>query len=201
VRRSRGGGRDTRSDRTGANHFHSGRSGDLGVPAAQQPAAAAGVAAAAGLAAAPHAAPAPLQAAPALASIPRRLRPMAAAGGCSTAPRTRSATTSAALPSSTAPWRHTHHAAHCVTDGDGSPPAPACSSSPGTATCRAVRGVDVTAAARRPRFVANADIEVDVAFLTVTRADSPPIQAITGAFRMPPPRSPIRGRDPAGMRR
>ncbi|MFC4951190.1 trypsin-like serine peptidase [Pseudonocardia sp. GCM10023141] len=76
-------------------------------------------------------------------------------------------------------------AAHCVTDGDGTPPRTGMLFVPGYSDGVAPFGAwTVTAAAVDPRFVADADVEADVAFLTVSRPDSPPIEAVTGAFRL-----------------
>lgn len=76
-------------------------------------------------------------------------------------------------------------AAHCVTDGDGTPPRTGMVFVPAYADGVAPYGAwTVTAVAVDPRFVATADPDVDVAFLTVSRPDSPPIQAVTGGFRL-----------------
>lgn len=76
-------------------------------------------------------------------------------------------------------------AAHCVAEGDGTPPRTGMVFVPGYSDGVAPFGAwTVTAAAVDPRFLTGADPDADVAFLTVSRQDSPPIQTFTGGFRL-----------------
>jgi V8-like Glu-specific endopeptidase len=72
-------------------------------------------------------------------------------------------------------------AAHCVADGDGSPARTGMSFVPGYHDGQRPYGVwTVDTAAVDPRFLADADPDFDVAFLTVSGAQ--PIEDVTGGF-------------------
>lgn len=76
-------------------------------------------------------------------------------------------------------------AAHCVSDGDGTPARTGMLFVPGYSDGVAPFGAwTVTAASVDPRFLASGDIDADVAFLTVSRPDAPPIQTVTGGFHV-----------------
>jgi V8-like Glu-specific endopeptidase len=76
-------------------------------------------------------------------------------------------------------------AAHCVATGDGTPARTGMEFVPGYADGRAPFGVwTVTAAAVAPAWLAHGDPSVDVAVLTVHRADGVPVERLTGGFRL-----------------
>ncbi|MCM3847016.1 serine protease [Pseudonocardia sp. DR1-2] len=76
-------------------------------------------------------------------------------------------------------------AAHCVADGDGTPARTGMSFAPGYDDGTAPFGYwTVTAAAVPPGWLESGDPDSDVAFLTVSRPDAPPIQQVTGAYRL-----------------
>lgn len=76
-------------------------------------------------------------------------------------------------------------AAHCVADGDGTPARTGMSFAPGYDDGTAPFGYwTVTAAAVPPGWLESGDPDSDVAFLTVSRPDGPPIQQVTGAYRI-----------------
>lgn len=76
-------------------------------------------------------------------------------------------------------------AAHCVSDGDGTPARTGMSFAPGYDDGTAPFGYwTVTAAAVPPGWLESGDPDSDVAFLTVSRPDAPPIQQVTGAYRL-----------------
>lgn len=147
-------------------------------PSAPPPAAVAGPA--------PAAAP-PLAAAPAIASAPAASSPRWSAAGALFA-GTPDALGEHFCSASVIDSPHADvivTAAHCVTDGDGTPPRTGMVFVPGYSDGVAPFGAwTVTAAAVDPRFIATADPDADVAFLTVSRPDSPPIETITGGFRL-----------------
>ncbi|TCK24930.1 trypsin-like serine peptidase [Pseudonocardia endophytica] len=74
-------------------------------------------------------------------------------------------------------------AAHCVSDGDGSPPRTGIVFAPGYQAGDAPHGYwTVTSAVVDTAWLDDGDPDDDVAFLTVDRAGSPPIQQVTGAY-------------------
>lgn len=76
-------------------------------------------------------------------------------------------------------------AGHCVATGDGTPARTGMQFVPGYAAGRAPLGVwTVTAAAVDPQWLAHGDPSVDVAVLTVHRADGVPIERLTGGFHL-----------------
>ncbi len=76
-------------------------------------------------------------------------------------------------------------AAHCVATGDGTPPRTGMQFVPGFHGGVAPVGVwTVTAAAVDPRWQATGDPDLDVAVLTVHRADGVPVEQLTGGFRL-----------------
>lgn len=76
-------------------------------------------------------------------------------------------------------------AGHCVATGDGTPARTGMQFVPGYAGGRAPLGVwTVTAAAVDPQWLAHGDPAVDVAVLTVARADGVPIERLTGGFHL-----------------
>ncbi|MEJ8279511.1 trypsin-like serine peptidase [Pseudonocardia spirodelae] len=78
-------------------------------------------------------------------------------------------------------------AAHCVADGDGSPARTGMSFAPGYDDGTAPYGYwTVTAATVPPGWEQSGDPASDVAFLTVEQPGSPPVQQLTGAYRLAP---------------
>lgn len=76
-------------------------------------------------------------------------------------------------------------AAHCVADSDGTPARTGMQFVPGFAGGRAPFGVwTVTAAVVDPGWLASGDPSVDVAVLTVHRADGVPIEQLTGGYHL-----------------
>jgi V8-like Glu-specific endopeptidase len=76
-------------------------------------------------------------------------------------------------------------AAHCVADGDGTPPRTGMTFAPGYQNGVAPHGYwTVTSAGVGPAWLADGDPDDDVAYLTVDRPGSPPIQQVTGAYRV-----------------
>ncbi|WP_224386394.1 serine protease [Pseudonocardia sp. ICBG1293] len=76
-------------------------------------------------------------------------------------------------------------AARCVADGDGTPARTGMSFAPGYDDDTAPFGYwTVTAAAVPPGWLQSGDPGSDVAFLTVSRAGAPPIEQLTGAYRL-----------------
>ncbi|WP_308818788.1 trypsin-like serine peptidase [Pseudonocardia alni] len=75
-------------------------------------------------------------------------------------------------------------AAHCVADGDGTPARTGMSFAPGFDGTAPFGYWTVTAAAVPPGWLESGDPDSDVAFLTVSRPDAPPIQQVTGAYRL-----------------
>lgn len=75
-------------------------------------------------------------------------------------------------------------AAHCVSDGDGTPARTGMSFAPGYDGTAPFGYWTVTAAAVPPGWLDSGDPDSDVAFLTVSRPDAPPIQQVTGAYRL-----------------
>lgn len=76
-------------------------------------------------------------------------------------------------------------AGHCVAAGDGTPARTGMQFVPDYAAGHAPLGVwTVTAAVVDPRWLADGDPSVDVAVLTVHRADGVPIERLTGGFHL-----------------
>jgi V8-like Glu-specific endopeptidase len=76
-------------------------------------------------------------------------------------------------------------AAHCVATGDGSPPRTGMLFVPGYHDGETPFGVwTVTAAVVDPSWQDGADPAHDVAFLTVARNGSPPVEELTGGYRL-----------------
>jgi hypothetical protein len=86
-------------------------------------------------------------------------------------------------------------AAHCVADGDGSPPQTGMSFVPGYHDHVAPFGVwTVTAAAVDDSWRDHADPDHDVAFLHVARDGAPPVETVTGGYHLqlnPDPVTPV----------
>jgi Trypsin-like peptidase domain len=95
----------------------------------------------------------------------------------------------------TAPGDVVITAAHCVADGDGSPPRTGMLFVPGYHDGVEPFGAwTVTSAVVDPRWQDGADPAYDVAFLTVARADAGPIERLTGAYSLvvdPGPSNPV----------
>jgi V8-like Glu-specific endopeptidase len=76
-------------------------------------------------------------------------------------------------------------AAHCVADGNGTPPRTGMLFAPGYADGVTPYGMwTVTGAVVDPRWESGGDPDVDVAFLTVEQQGSPPVEDLTGGFRL-----------------
>jgi V8-like Glu-specific endopeptidase len=76
-------------------------------------------------------------------------------------------------------------AAHCVSDGAGSPARTGMIFVPGYIDGDAPLGTwTVTGAVVDQRWAADGDPDLDVAFLTVERQDAPPIEDVTGGFHL-----------------
>jgi len=76
-------------------------------------------------------------------------------------------------------------AAHCVAAGDGSAPRTGFSFIPGYHDGQSPFGVwTVTAAFVDDAWRASADPDHDIAFVTVTKAGSPPVEQVTGAYHL-----------------
>jgi hypothetical protein len=85
----------------------------------------------------------------------------------------------------TAPGDVVLTAAHCVADGDGTPPRTGISFIPGYHDHTAPFGVwTVSSVGIDDAWRDHADIDHDVAFLTVTRPDAPPIEHVVGGYHL-----------------